>query len=50
MAFPFPDQVLENGTHTIADEYAKYLMGETRETSHPIVIVRDGYLTMSTKT
>ena len=49
MAFPFPDQVLENGTHVIADEYVKYLMGETRETSHPIVIVRDGYLTMSTK-
>ena len=28
---------------TIADEYVKYLMGETRETSHPIAIVRDGY-------
>ena len=33
----------------IADEYVKYLMGETRERSHPIVIVWDGYLSMSTK-
>ena len=36
-------------SHTIADESVKYLMGETRETSHPIVIVWDGYLSMSTK-
>ena len=33
----------------IADEYVKYLMGQTRETSHPIVIVWDGYLSMNTK-
>ena len=36
-------------SHAIADEYAKYLIGEAKETSHPIVIVWDGYLSMSTK-
>ena len=31
------------------DRWRVYLIGDTRETSHPIVIVWDGYLTVSTQ-